>query len=124
MATLDGKVSYDLPEGTQTGTVFRLRGSGVPNINGRGRGDQYVKVTVEVPRNLTAEQKELKVQLKQAFTGGTDAAHIQRSLTGIRVLGLSLPTRYIHSASNVALYEDYEQTRDLVIAMLREWKLD
>ena len=72
----------------------------------------------------TAEQKELKVQLKQAFTGGTDAAHIQRSLTGIRVLGLSLPTRYIHSASNVALYEDYEQTRDLVIAMLREWKLD
>ena len=72
----------------------------------------------------TAEQKELKVQLKQAFTGGTDAAHIQRSLTGIRVLGLSLPTRYIHSASCVALYEDYEQTRDLVIAMLREWKLD
>ena len=72
----------------------------------------------------TAEQKELKVQLKQAFTGGTDAAHIQRSLTGIRVLGLSLPTRYIHSASNVALYEDYEQTRDLVTAMLRDWKLD
>ena len=42
----------------------------------------------------------------------------------IRVLGLSLPTRYIHSASNVALYEDYEQTRDLVTAMLRDWKLD
>jgi len=57
--TVDGKVQYDLPEGTQTGTVFRLRGSGVPNINGRGRGDQYVKVTVEVPRNLSAEQKEL-----------------------------------------------------------------
>ena len=72
----------------------------------------------------TAEEKGLKVQLKQAFTGGTDAAHIQRALTGVRVLGLSLPTRYIHSASCVALYEDYEQTRDLVIAMLREWKLD
>ena len=57
--TVDGKVQYDLPEGTQTGTVFRLRGSGVPHINGRGRGDQYVKVTVEVPRNLSAEQKEL-----------------------------------------------------------------
>ncbi len=57
--TVDGKVQYDLPEGTQTGTVFRLRGSGVPNISGRGRGDQYVKVTVEVPRNLSAEQKEL-----------------------------------------------------------------
>ena len=72
----------------------------------------------------TAEQKGLKCQVKQAVTGGTDAAHIQRSLTGVRVLGLSLPTRYIHSASCVALYEDYEQTRDLVIAMLREWKLD
>ncbi len=72
----------------------------------------------------TAEQKGLKCQIKQAFTGGTDASHIQRALTGVRVLGLSLPTRYIHSASNVALYEDYEQTRDLVIAMLREWKLD
>ena len=72
----------------------------------------------------TAEQKGIKCQVKQTVTGGTDAAHIQRTLTGIRVLGLSLPTRYIHSASNVALYEDYEQTRDLVIAMLREWKLD
>jgi endoglucanase len=72
----------------------------------------------------TAEDKGLKVQLKQAFTGGTDAAHIQRSLTGIRVLGLSLPTRYIHSASCVARVEDYEQTRELVIAMLRDWKLD
>ena len=72
----------------------------------------------------TAEQKELKVQLKQAFTGGTDAAHIQRSMTGVRVLGLSLPTRYIHSASNVARFEDFEQTRNLVIAMLRNWKLD
>ena len=57
--TVDGKVQYDLPEGTQTGTVFRLRGSGVPSVNGRGRGDQYVKVNVEIPRNLNHEQKEL-----------------------------------------------------------------
>ena len=56
--TIDGKVTYDLPEGTQTGTVFRLRGKGVPVLNGRGRGDQYVTVTVETPRNLTKEQKE------------------------------------------------------------------
>ncbi len=72
----------------------------------------------------TAEAKGLKCQLKQAMTGGTDAAHIQRALTGVRVLGLSLPTRYIHSASNVARFEDFEETRDLVIAMLRNWKLD
>ena len=64
--TVDGKVQYDMPEGTQTGTVFRLRGSGVPNINGRGRGDQYVKVTVEVPRNLNGEQKELLRKFEEA----------------------------------------------------------
>ena len=56
--TIDGKVKYDLPEGTQTGTTFRLRGKGIPNINGRGRGDQYVTVVVEVPKNLNSEQKE------------------------------------------------------------------
>ena len=87
------------------------------------RGTVYDMGFIDYARQ-TAEENGLKVQLKQAFTGGTDAAHIQRSLTGIRVLGLSLPTRYIHSASNVALYEDYEQTRDLVTAMLRDWKLD
>lgn len=57
--TVDGKVQYDIPEGTQTGTVFRLRGSGIPHLNGRGRGDQYVKVNVEIPKNLNNDQKEL-----------------------------------------------------------------
>ena len=56
--TIDGKVKYDIPEGTQTGTVFRLRGKGIPAINGRGRGDQYVTVTIETPQNLNKEQKE------------------------------------------------------------------
>ena len=57
--TIDGKVQYTMPEGTQNGTVFRLRGSGIPKINGKGRGDEYVKVNIEVPRNLTKEQKEI-----------------------------------------------------------------
>ena len=56
--TIDGPVKYDIPEGTQTGTVFRLRGKGIPALNGRGRGDQYVTVTIETPRNLNREQKE------------------------------------------------------------------
>ena len=56
--TIDGKVKYDIPEGTQTGTTFRLRGKGIPNVNGRGRGDQYVTVHIETPRSLTREQKE------------------------------------------------------------------
>ena len=56
--TIDGKVKYSTPEGTQTGTVFRLKGKGIPVLNGRGRGDQYVTVTIETPRNLNKEQKE------------------------------------------------------------------
>ena len=56
--TIDGKVRYDLPEGTQSGTTFRLRGKGIPSINGRGRGDQYVTVYIETPRDLNREQKD------------------------------------------------------------------
>lgn len=56
--TIDGKVKYDIPEGTQTGTTFRLRNKGIPNVNGRGRGDQFVTVHIETPRNLTREQKD------------------------------------------------------------------
>lgn len=57
--TVDGKVKLKVPEGTQTGKVFRLKGKGVPNVNGRGRGDQYITVRVEVPRKLNKKQKEL-----------------------------------------------------------------
>jgi len=56
--TVDGKVSYKVPEGTQPGAVFRLRNKGVPYVNGRGRGEQYVRVNLEVPQNLNAKQKE------------------------------------------------------------------
>ena len=56
--TIDGKVKYELPEGTQSGTTFRLKGKGIPELNGRGRGDQYVTVYIETPRNLNREQKE------------------------------------------------------------------
>ena len=58
ITTIDGKVKYTLPEGTQSGTTFRLKGKGIPAINGRGRGDQYVTVYIETPRNLNREQKE------------------------------------------------------------------
>ena len=56
--TIDGKVKYDLPAGTQTGTTFRLRGKGIPGLHGRGRGDQYVTVRVVTPTSMSAEQKE------------------------------------------------------------------
>ena len=57
--TLDGAVEYDIPEGTQSETTFKLREKGIPFLRGKGRGNQYVKVKVEVPRNLSSEQKEL-----------------------------------------------------------------
>ena len=44
--------------GTHPGTTLRLRGRGVPSLNGRGRGDQYVTIRVEIPRNLNEEQKD------------------------------------------------------------------
>lgn len=56
--TLDGKVKLTIPEGTQPGTVFRLRGKGIPFLRGSGRGDQFVTVKVAVPKSLTARQRE------------------------------------------------------------------
>ena len=55
--TIDGKVKYTLPEGTQSGTTFRLKGKGIPRLNKSGRGDQYVTVNIQVPTNLSAEAK-------------------------------------------------------------------
>ena len=68
--TLDGKVKYTIPEGTQTGTTFRLRGKGIPYLNGSSRGDQYVTVNIETPKNLTKEQKELLRKFGEATGGG------------------------------------------------------
>ena len=61
--TLDGKVSFDLPEGTQTGTTFTLAGKGIPMVGRNRRGDQRFTVVVETPTKLTREQKELLRQL-------------------------------------------------------------
>lgn len=58
--TLDGNVKFAIGEGTQTGTTFRLQGKGIPSIrNKKNRGDQYVEVYIEVPKNLTTKQKDL-----------------------------------------------------------------
>ncbi len=56
--TIDGNVTYNIPEGTQAGTVFRLKGKGIKKLQREGRGDQMVKVFIEVPRKLTKKQKE------------------------------------------------------------------
>ncbi len=57
--TVYDSVTLDIPEGTQTGTVYRLKDKGAPNIHGRGRGSQYVTLIVKVPTKLNEKQKEL-----------------------------------------------------------------
>jgi len=61
--TLDGEERLKIPTGTQTGTVFRLKGKGMPVLGGRGRGDLFVAVTVVTPTSLTREQRKLLEQL-------------------------------------------------------------
>ena len=57
--TLEGEHKLQVPEGTQTGTTFKLRNKGVPVLNGHGRGDLYVEVKVQTPAKLNKRQREL-----------------------------------------------------------------
>lgn len=66
--TIDGNVKYQIGEGTQTGTVFRLKGKGVKRLNRTDRGNQYVKINVEVPNNLSKKQKELLKAFEESLT--------------------------------------------------------
>lgn len=68
--TLDGNITYTIREGTQPGDVIPLKGKGIPNINGRGRGDQILKVTIEVPQKLSAAQKKLLRDFEEACGDG------------------------------------------------------
>ena len=65
--TLDGKVKLNIPEGTQTGTTFRLKGKGVPFLRNGGRGDQFVTVNVAVPKGLSSAQKDALRQYAQTM---------------------------------------------------------
>ena len=65
--TLDGKVKYELPAGTQPGEVFRFRGRGIQQLSSRGKGDQFVKIVVDVPKNLNAKQKDLLRQFNDTL---------------------------------------------------------
>lgn len=66
--TLEGKVKVKIDPGTQPGKILRLKGKGIPDINGYGRGDLLVKVNVWIPKNLSKEDKKVMEELKgQAF---------------------------------------------------------
>jgi molecular chaperone DnaJ len=72
--TLDEPEDLTIPAGTQPGTRFRVRGRGMPNVNGRGRGDLHVIARVAVPKKLTREQKQLLEQLAATMPAQADAS--------------------------------------------------
>lgn len=74
--TLSGDVKYAVPEGTQSGTTFRLKGQGVTKLNSTGKGDMYVNVTVEIPKRLNEAQKDIVRQL--ATSMGDASATVER----------------------------------------------
>ncbi len=65
--TLEGDYEYSMPEGTQTGTTFTAKGKGITHIGGKGKGNLYFTVTVDIPKNLSAKQKELLRQFDETL---------------------------------------------------------
>ena len=63
--TLEGEDKLKIPEGTQSGKIFSLRGKGIASPTGKGRGDQYVRVNVTIPTKLTREQRKLLEQFAE-----------------------------------------------------------
>lgn len=80
--TLEGEAKLKIPPGTQTSTIFRMRGKGIPNIRGYGSGDENVKVAVEVPTKLSKKQKELLEEF--ASVSGDSAAPYKDFLNKIK----------------------------------------
>jgi molecular chaperone DnaJ len=72
--TLEGEMSFDIPAGTAAGRVFTLKGKGISRLDGRGRGDQHVLVTIRVPKKMTAAQREAVHRLAEAFEDGAAGA--------------------------------------------------
>lgn len=73
--TIDGIIKYIIPEGTQSGTIFRIKGKGIPKVRGYGRGDEVIQVMVEVPKRLNEKQKEM---LKQFADSCSEDVNEQR----------------------------------------------
>ncbi|MBQ8513071.1 MAG: molecular chaperone DnaJ, partial [Clostridia bacterium] len=87
--TLEGTQKYTIPEGTQTGTVFTLRNKGVTRVNNpKVRGNLYLTVTVEVPKNLSKESKELLRQFADSCDDNNNSKHanfFQRLINKIKI---------------------------------------
>ncbi len=65
--TLDGDVKYNMPAGTQPGEVFKLKGKGIQRLHSGGRGDQYVRIVVDIPKSVTNEQREILMNFDKSY---------------------------------------------------------
>lgn len=85
--TLDGDIPYTIPEGTQNGTVFTVRGKGIPYVNSTRRGDLIFRVNVEIPRGLNDKQKEAHARIRgrlrpRSTTPSTSSSSAKSSVRG------------------------------------------
>lgn len=79
--TLDGKVDLKIPEGTQTGTAFRIKGKGIPYLrNPNQRGDQHIIVTVQTPKKLTEKQRELLLRFANESDEDVNVLQVSKGL--------------------------------------------
>lgn len=65
--TLEGDVKYNMPAGTQPGEIFKLKGKGITRLHSGGKGDQYVRIVVDIPKNVTSEQRELLMNFDKTY---------------------------------------------------------
>jgi molecular chaperone DnaJ len=82
--TLDGRVKLKIPEETQTGRLFRLRGKGVTSVRGGGAGDLLCRVIIETPVNLNSEQKDLLRELQSSLEGGKHSPRSSSWFEGVK----------------------------------------
>lgn len=82
--TLDGKVKYDIPAGTQPGSVFKLRGKGIQNLRSKSRGDQMVRIIVDVPKKLTDEQKDALMKFNETMGASAPESEEKKGFFGKR----------------------------------------
>ena len=83
--TINGsKAKMNIPDGTQTGQQFRLKGKGMTILNGKGRGDMYVEITVETPVNLTKRQKELLAEFEGSGGKATQSPMSESFLSKVK----------------------------------------
>ena len=106
----------DLPETEPCRRVADVGCGGVISV--ADRSTIYKREFVDLAMTL-AKENQIAAQLKRYVSGGNDAGHIHKSTEGVKVLAISVPTRYLHSPACVATVDDYESVRDLAEAIIR-----